>query len=255
MPISLSDVEFADFHQIATSLYEASLVPRKPVMYLACRDLNNRDASIAETQEFCEKHMWGSPSENWVKVVDTDDSQPNKIVGGAMYELHETNPFENEDGKRPIAWHYPDGAERELVTQLIESGAIPRRQKMARPHIFVQTAWTHPAHRRRGVAALFMQRIVAEADSRGLYCWLTATPVAIPLYEKYGFRVVTFGERRASLWEDEQGKDREGRVVDEEYRAQWKAAEERILPIALVPMWRPKEGVYIPGVTKKPWEE
>ncbi|KAI9664494.1 MAG: hypothetical protein M1821_005940 [Bathelium mastoideum] len=182
--------------------------------------------------------MSGKPYMRWLKVVDTDDPQPNKIVGGAMYELHETNPFADEEGQRPIAYHYPDGAERELVTQLIESGSRWRKERMSRPHIFLQTAWTHPVYQRRGCARLFMQHIVTIATELGLDCWLHATPMAVSLYERYGFHVVEYGQRRAVLPAMGE-RDREGRLVDEEYQRVWRTLEDQMGPVPLIPMQRP----------------
>ena len=135
MPLVLSShVTMADFPEIATSIYEASLCPRKPTFRLACRDVGDRDAEVAQTREMCELAMSEKPHMRWLKVVDTDDSQQHKIVGGAMYELHEANPFGGQY-QRPTAYNYPDGAERELITQLIESMSWVREERMSRPHI------------------------------------------------------------------------------------------------------------------------
>lgn len=98
-----------------------------------------------------------------------------------------------------------------------------------------------------------MRYIAAVADELGLAGWLHSTPVAIPLYEKYGFRVIEFGQRRAVLPEGE--RDAEGREVDTAYREAWRAIEERMGPVPHIQIWRPKGGLYVPGVTRKPWEE
>ena len=66
----------------------------------------------------------------WLKVIDLDDPQPNRVVSGAIFEVHETSPFKDEEYKRPIAYHYPDGVEREYATQSIESGELMRRKTM-----------------------------------------------------------------------------------------------------------------------------
>ena len=50
--------------------------------------------------------------------------------------------------------------------------------------------FTHPNHRRKGAASMLMQWGTGLADRLGLESWVSARPLAKPLYLRYGFEVV-----------------------------------------------------------------
>ncbi|MFC6590939.1 GNAT family N-acetyltransferase [Deinococcus lacus] len=53
----------------------------------------------------------------------------------------------------------------------------------------VVNVWTHPAHRRRGLAHQLVGAALAEAEARGIHTVsLGATEMSRPLYEALGFR-------------------------------------------------------------------
>jgi GNAT superfamily N-acetyltransferase len=49
---------------------------------------------------------------------------------------------------------------------------------------------TIPTYQRRGAGSLHLSWGVRIADREGLICWTEASPVSVPLYEKFGFKVV-----------------------------------------------------------------
>lgn len=49
---------------------------------------------------------------------------------------------------------------------------------------------THPKAQRRGAASLLMAWVTEVADRESLPCWVTASPDAVPLYKKFGFKVI-----------------------------------------------------------------
>ena len=50
--------------------------------------------------------------------------------------------------------------------------------------------FTHPNHRRKGAANMLMQWGTDLADRLGLESWVSARPLAKPLYLRYGFEVI-----------------------------------------------------------------
>jgi GNAT superfamily N-acetyltransferase len=49
---------------------------------------------------------------------------------------------------------------------------------------------THPKAQRRGAGSLLMAWVTELADREGFACWVTGSPVAVPVYKKFGFEVV-----------------------------------------------------------------
>lgn len=49
---------------------------------------------------------------------------------------------------------------------------------------------THPKAQRRGAGSLLMAWVTELADREGLPCWVTASPVVVPLYKKFGFQIM-----------------------------------------------------------------
>lgn len=98
-----------------------------------------------------------------------------------------------------------------------------------------------PAHRRRGVGSLIMAAGISQADSLNVECWLEATAMGKPLYEKHGFRSLL------------------GFTVDMERKNAsflWKRAQHELTPSPISGMWRPKGGVWetAEGTVKMPWD-
>ncbi|KAH7118935.1 acyl-CoA N-acyltransferase [Dendryphion nanum] len=59
-----------------------------------------------------------------------------------------------------------------------------------RPYFCLDTLVTHPDHHRRGAGGLLIKWGIEEADRRNVECYLEASPMGVPLYERYGFEKV-----------------------------------------------------------------
>ncbi len=86
-----------------------------------------------------------------------------------------------------------------------------------------------PSHRRLGIGSLLMAAGVSRADELGVECWMEASDMGKPLYEKYDFR---------SLFKMAFDTGRKG-VGDV-----WRKCEHELMPPPLFMMWRPKRGVW-----------
>jgi len=82
---------------------------------------------------------------------------------------------------------------------------------------------------------------IKKAGDMGVEMWLDATVYGVPLYKKHGFVVVNENNLKPVA---------EGNELNDE----WKKIEQELVPMTLWQMWRPVDGKYEEGITKKPWE-
>lgn len=111
--------------------------------------------------------------------------------------------------------------------------------------IVLHIAFTTPEYRRNGVGKMLMEWGTQKADAMGLECWLDATDVGRPLYDKHGFIYVMDHFLDADMDEE--------KMLEAE-REELKILRELTLPIHITSMWRPVGGRYVEGMTVKPWE-
>ncbi|KAM5442312.1 hypothetical protein MferCBS31731_002687 [Microsporum ferrugineum] len=235
----------ADFPELITALWEAYEEPHQKFFRVYCPIFNNdREKSLADSITFFQEEYRSSfPESQWTKVVDTDAN--NRIAGAALWKIHQTNPFENYNEDKVTADWYPEGSmERLIATKYLRDITAPRAKKARRPHIFLNIAFTVPSYRRHGVGSLFLQWGLDKAEEMGLECWLDATPYGRPVYERRGFICTDAWDVDCPMPEG----------LSEEKKREFEAAREQLLPVPNACMWRPKGGVYIEGVTEKPWE-
>ncbi|CAG8980476.1 hypothetical protein HYALB_00013597 [Hymenoscyphus albidus] len=180
-----------------------------------------REESLAEcTARQREWHV-SDPSSYWQKVTD---SSTGKIIGGALWGICPTNPFEKTEHED--AYWFPEGGEREFVNEALERFETPRATMGQRPqnpyisshiisHLFPplnshphsQTRLSpltphSPAYRRLGAANLILDWGIKKAQEMGVEMWLDATIYGIPLYKKARLRrgqgeLVGSAERRS----------------------------------------------------------
>ena len=85
-----------------------------------------------------------------------------------------------------------------------------------------------------------MPEILETADANGWQISLNSAPMAVSMYEKYGF--VLFKPIPLSF----DGLEETERL---------KELREAYMPFSTLPMLRPVRGIYRKGVDKLPWEE
>ncbi|EJD44885.1 hypothetical protein AURDEDRAFT_166068 [Auricularia subglabra TFB-10046 SS5] len=69
-----------------------------------------------------------------------------------------------------------------------ELDIIHRRVMQSKSHYCVHILATKPAHQGKGAAASLLQHIGSTADARKVPVYLEATPIAVPVYKKLGWR-------------------------------------------------------------------
>ena len=87
------------------------------------------DALKEATARQLEWHT-SDPTSYWQKVVNDE----GKIVGGALWKICPTNPFEHPDDHSEVYW-YPKGSKRDYVAQALEIFEAPRMRMGQRPQV------------------------------------------------------------------------------------------------------------------------
>jgi GNAT superfamily N-acetyltransferase len=98
-----------------------------------------------------------------------------------------------------------------------------------------------PSHRLRGVGSLLMDVGIGRADGLNLECWMEASTMGKPLYEKFGYQSLL------KLAFDDERSD----ASDE-----WRKCAHELTPPPIFAMWRPKRGLWNSEDgkdVKRPW--
>ena len=135
MPYEVEDINESDFSALVQSMWKSYENPPQHLFYIFApknaTGCNSKEESIQEsTQRFWE---WttSDPSSHWTKAVDIDTGN---IVGGALWKIYRTNPYENAHDDEEAYWH-PAGGQREYANQVLEKHERPRSQMATRPHV------------------------------------------------------------------------------------------------------------------------
>ncbi|KAH7077410.1 hypothetical protein FB567DRAFT_149286 [Paraphoma chrysanthemicola] len=134
-----------------------------------------------------EKHIksWREESDvTYLKVIDTYD---NAMIACAKWRINEKERTEEEiQGMLPVPGKDEEGrpAARDFMNYL----ARVRREYMGtKPFYFLHMLVTDPAHHRRGAGKMLIEWGTEKADKVQLPCFLEASEVGKPLYERMGF--------------------------------------------------------------------
>jgi hypothetical protein len=89
-----------------------------------------RETAIQECVERLKLWHANDPSSYWQKVVD---EKTGKIAGGALWNIHEENPFANPHPSN-VTW-FPDDGSRRFVEKALENHGRPRAEVAQKPHL------------------------------------------------------------------------------------------------------------------------
>ncbi|MCJ1352748.1 MAG: hypothetical protein MMC33_002732 [Icmadophila ericetorum] len=212
-------------------------------------------AAVAESKIRMWEWHTTDPSSSWVAVVD---DTTEKVLGAAHWNHHDSNPYEHGIPDLTAVW-WPEGEGREFATSMMAQCYGLRGKRMWRAHarrssLATSTAvlanprssvpeldimFTHPSHRQKGVGSLLMKYGMDLAAEKNLEVVVEASEDGRWLYDKFGLRSL--------------GKE----VFDTSKKNPsdlWRKLAHEFGYVAHYWMWKPKEGVYVEGVTKCPWE-
>ncbi|KAL8825892.1 MAG: hypothetical protein Q9170_007618, partial [Blastenia crenularia] len=220
------------------------------------------EESLAEATERQKEWHEGDATSRWVMVTATaaaggegtekdgednitiqeGDKKGEKIAGGACWHVYEKPPFGADadghgEGEGMTCYWWPEeGRRRELADSVMGQIMQVRGERMVRPCLLLEICYVHPSYRRLGAGSMLVSYGIKIADELGLEAFVEATKDGVPLYEKFGFRVVDGILLKGEL----EGMGEELRKLQEELT--WEGMY----------MWRPKGGVWEEG-TKVPW--
>lgn len=140
MPFKLEEVDVdVDFKELITSEWEAYENPDQTFFRLFCPIFGKGPTARAKALEEGIKRQldWhrAEPPSCWQKVTDTDSG---KIIAGALWKVHKTNPYEVPEDHEPY-W-YPEGSQRDFVTKALEQFDAPREHCAQRPQLCMSRA-------------------------------------------------------------------------------------------------------------------
>ena len=136
MPLKLEEIDpAADFEELIACEWASFEKPPQTFFRLFFPVLGTEpDAHAEALKEGTVRQLQWFQSERdscWQKVTDTSSG---KIVAGALWKIHRTNPYEHPDGHSQAYW-YPEGGQRDFVNQALDLFAAPRAKMAQRPHL------------------------------------------------------------------------------------------------------------------------
>jgi hypothetical protein len=136
MPFALLEVDTAtDFVELIECEWISYEKPDQTFFRLFCPIQGTgptaREDSIKESTSRQLAWHLADPTSYWQKVVNEED----KIVAGALWKICPTNPFEHHDEDHSEVTWYPEGGQRDYVSQALERFDAPRMRMAQRPQV------------------------------------------------------------------------------------------------------------------------
>lgn len=128
-----SDADFDEFVRLQWISYEQ---PFNPFLILFCPTRGTGPTARADSmRESKERQLqWhnADPSSHWLLAVDTDTG---KAIGGAEWNVHESDPFAKKPEQPFTAYWWEEGEKRQFVDQALGQWMGPRMERMRKPHL------------------------------------------------------------------------------------------------------------------------
>jgi len=229
----------SEFTNHVSAFWSSYNDPPQPAFHCAAPITSTLSAALSDLINRFSTSLKEDPTIHYFSVIDTS-SPDNKVIGGGSWNIFLEDPYANESkNDRGIYW-WPEGSDSKKFTERMFMGRVGLRlQRHRRPHVLLNTCFTIPEYRNRGVASLVMDWGVKKADELGLNMFIEAGEQGRHLYAKFGFIEI-----------DKSEVD----MVVPNPSEEWKEMERKNLPFGWVNMWRPVGGKYTDGM-KYPWEE
>ncbi|GIZ48000.1 hypothetical protein CKM354_001107500 [Cercospora kikuchii] len=174
MSITLQPLQECDVQTCVTIYFSAFQNPHS----LACWP---RVPSIRAWWENMIRSELHGPGAHWLKAVP---NATGAIVGFVKWQ--EPKPGVEPDTNLP---EWPEEADQELCDETFGAWARAHRDLMGNEgHWYLEIIATDPAYQGKGAGSLMMQYGLKKADEQGVRAFLEASPDAVRLYEKAGFR-------------------------------------------------------------------
>jgi len=191
MPLELQDVHFSDGNDIQNVYISAFINDRLNQTLFPGMSFDKLIAGSASRWP----RNYGDLSTCYKKVIDTDTGE---VVGYSKWAFENTTA--GGQLQRPIGMpkdlvleppSTPEGLNDPFAIHFTaKCRAIREKHLRDQPALRLGMMGTLPAYQRRGVASLQLAWATELADREGLIMYTEGSPVATPLYEKFGFEPV-----------------------------------------------------------------
>ncbi|MCJ1288099.1 hypothetical protein MMC26_007454 [Xylographa opegraphella] len=132
--------------------------------------------------------MKNQASARFLKVVDGDDIVAYAKWNVPVQQGSETVLGGDNPEDMPV---WPQDANVELCDEFFGHLARERKRIMGnRSHYYLEIVATLPQHQGKGAAGKMIRWGLDQADRDGLEAYVEASPLAVPVYEHYGWTVV-----------------------------------------------------------------
>lgn len=120
------------------------------------------------------------PAAHWLKAVDAND----EIAGFCKWVA--PKPGQTPDTDLP---QWPEGADARLCDETFGAWAKAHVELLgSRGHWYLEIVATDPRFQGKGAGSLMLEYGTGKADAEGVESYLEASPEAVRLYERFGFR-------------------------------------------------------------------
>ncbi|KAF2090810.1 acyl-CoA N-acyltransferase [Saccharata proteae CBS 121410] len=148
------------------------------------------------------------PTAHHIKAVETSSPSPSTsdlsdsapqitsspTIACARWNIHttpvSTSSVQTSAAARTAANVIPEVNLQALAALFDPMKAVRERLTAGKPHVYLSSLLTDPAHGRKGAGTMLLRWGLERADEAGLETFLEATPMARGLYERWGFVVV-----------------------------------------------------------------
>jgi len=227
-----------EFAAIVPCIWAGYYNPYLPFINLLLPVFEDTEKGYSDAIAESTARLWAThtsdPSSHWIYVTD----ETRQILSGAHWNFHAVSPYYENFPAIQATWH-PEGEGREFASHVINQVYGLRGKRLLRPHAELDMIFTDPKHRNKGYATMLMKWGMDEAEKMEVEIMVEATAIGLPLYKKFGFRVVekiavdTFRDNPSHIWT---------------------RLESDLQGMTFWWMWKPKNGIYQKGIDVLPWE-
>ncbi|KIW52682.1 hypothetical protein PV05_08307 [Exophiala xenobiotica] len=151
-------------------------------------------ASITHLVHSYENDMENDPT---CYIMIVKEAMSGEVASFAIWHFYPPRTQDEVDREMLIDdFPFPSDANKELGNRLIHNSIRKRHEAVAanvgaqRPYVYLAAVGTSPKYQKQGAASQLLNWGVERADDQGLTIYVEATPAALRLYEKHGFREV-----------------------------------------------------------------
>ncbi|PLN82781.1 hypothetical protein BDW42DRAFT_74888 [Aspergillus taichungensis] len=229
-----------DWDELAHTYWESWKKPQTAWSEISCPFIGSNTAEEAHAwAEFKKRVLAQIRNDPNTHIFKCTDTRSGRIVGGAMWKVHHTNPHRAPFPKEE-AEAFPKGSEmRELAESAWSELSKWRQRLMQDAHISGEEIWALPEDRSQGAGNLIIDEFLRVIDEHQLEAIAETTHLNRRNMEKRGFVAIAYTDVKCPRANPSEKLKRLVQNMQEN-------------PLCII--WRPAGGGYVEGKTILPWE-